>query len=129
MIRMLNPTSVAAPASAYSHGVYIPHGADIVLTSGTLGNAPDGKLAAGFDAQCRLIFANTAEILGAAEMDLGNVVKITTYLLRRGDTPVFRAIRDEFLPHKPASTAFVVAELLNPEWLVEIEVIAARAAR
>ena len=126
MIRMLNPQSIAQPASAYSHGVLIPAGADVVLTSGTLGNLPDGTLGTDLETQCRQIFANTQAILGEAGMGLSDVVKINTYLTGRGQTAVFRGIRDEFLPHRPTSTAFVVAELLHPSWLIEIEMVAAK---
>lgn len=127
MIRNLNPTSIAATASAYSHGVFMPSGSDIIVTSGTLGLAPDGSLGDDFEAQCHLVWANTNHILNESGMDLSNIVKITTYMPNRGDAAAYRTIRDQYLPHQPASTV-IIADLISPDWLIETEVIAARDA-
>ncbi|MBZ0218352.1 MAG: RidA family protein [Fimbriimonadaceae bacterium] len=125
MIKNLNPISIAAPASAYSHGVFVPAGSDVIVTSGTLGLEPDGKLAGDFEAQCHLVWANTNRILNEGGMDLSHIVKITTYLPRRGDAVAYRTIRDQYLSHQPASTV-IIADLISPDWLIETEVIAAR---
>jgi enamine deaminase RidA (YjgF/YER057c/UK114 family) len=41
-----------------------------------------------------------------------------------------RKIRDEYLPNPPpASTALIVAALAKPEWLFELDAVAARQAQ
>lgn len=128
MARLLNPPSIYQPASAYSHGFFVPAGHDIVVTSGTVGVRPDGMVPDDFAAQCRLVFRNIQAILADAGLDLHDVVRLNGFLVRREDTAAFRAIRDEFLGHRPASTV-VIADLLDPTWLIELEVVAARKAR
>ena len=45
------------------------------------------------------------------------------FLKNREDAGAFRTIREEVLSHRPASTV-VIAELIDPAWLIEVEVIA-----
>jgi len=52
-------------------------------------------------------------------------VRINGFLKRREDAVAFRVIRDEMVSQKPASTV-VISELIDPSWLVEVEVMAAR---
>ena len=125
MIKRLNPTMVAPTASAYSHGVVIPAGSDVILTSGTLGLQPDGSLSPDFETQCHLVWANTSKILNEGGMELSDIVKVTTFLPNRDDAAAYRRIRDEYLSHEPASTV-IITDLINPEWLIETEVVAAK---
>lgn len=128
MVQMLNPASIAAPASTYSHGVLIPAGYDVLLTSGTLGIAPDGALAGDFEGQCRLAWSNIKAILQEGGFALEDIVKVNAFLINRNDRGTFRTVRDEHISHQPASTV-VCADLLDSAWLLELEVIAARAAK
>jgi len=127
MFTMLNPGMVAPTASAYSHGVFIPAGSDMILTSGTLGLQPDGSLPGDFEGQCHLVWANTSKILNQGGFELGDIVKVTTYLPSRDDAAAYRRIRDEYLTHEPASTV-VICDLIDPKWLIETEVVAAKPA-
>jgi enamine deaminase RidA (YjgF/YER057c/UK114 family) len=127
MIRTLDPSTISPPASAYSHGVLIPPGAALAVTSGTLGLEADGELPEDFDGQCRLVWNNTAHILASGGFTLNDIVKVTTYLPDRAHVAAYRDIRDQFLPHRPASTV-IIAELIDPRWLIETEVMAARPA-
>ena len=99
----------------------------MIITSGTLGIEPDGKLAGDFEAQCHLVWANTNRILNEGGMDLSNIVKVTTYLSNRDDAGAYRTIRDQYISHNPASTV-VIASLINADWRIETEVIAAKVA-
>jgi enamine deaminase RidA (YjgF/YER057c/UK114 family) len=50
------------------------------------------------------------------------------YLVNRDDVAAARAVREEVLGgHRPASTLAYVSGLAAPEWLIEIDFIAARA--
>ena len=62
-------------------------------------------------------------------MTPSNLVKVNVYLLRPEDIPALRTARDRFQGDaRPASTLVVVSRLVRPEWLVEIEAIAAQAS-
>jgi 2-iminobutanoate/2-iminopropanoate deaminase len=62
--------------------------------------------------------------LAEAAVTRDDIVKITTFLTDLKNYPGFAEVRGEFFkPPYPASTA-VQAQLINPEWLVEIEAVA-----
>lgn len=59
-------------------------------------------------------------------MKKANMIKVTGYVTRPDDIGLFRQVRDRLMEgHEPASTLVVVAGLANPDWIVEIEAIAA----
>ena len=63
-----------------------------------------------------------------AGMGIGDVVKITSFLTRHENFPKFAQVRAKFLgSHRPASTLLVISSLARPEFLVEVEAIAAKA--
>lgn len=61
-------------------------------------------------------------------MTAANLVKVTTFLTRREDADANSRIRRERLgSHAPALTV-IVAQTLDPRWLLEIEALAAGEA-
>jgi enamine deaminase RidA (YjgF/YER057c/UK114 family) len=59
-------------------------------------------------------------------MEKGNLIKVTGVLTRSDDIGLFRQVRDRLMEgHEPASTLVIVAGSANPDWLVEIEAVAA----
>lgn len=127
MIRFHNPKEIGAPASRYSHGAEAGPGARWLHISGQVGVEPSGKIVPGIEAQTERAFRNIEAILKSAGMGLDDVVKITTFLLTRDHVPVLRTVRDRlFTRTAPASTLIMVAALAHPDWLVEIEAVAAR---
>jgi enamine deaminase RidA (YjgF/YER057c/UK114 family) len=126
-MKIHNPPSVAAPLAAYSQGIEVPPNARWLHVSGQIATDTTGAVPEGIEAQARLAFQNLAAVLRSADMDLGNLVKLTMYLTRTEDVPAFRAIRDQFLGDaRPAATLVVVQALVRPEWLVEVEAVAAK---
>jgi enamine deaminase RidA (YjgF/YER057c/UK114 family) len=60
-------------------------------------------------------------------MGVDDLVKLTTFIVNRGDLGVVRAVRDRHIgAARPASTLVVVQALASPAWLVEIEALAAQ---
>jgi enamine deaminase RidA (YjgF/YER057c/UK114 family) len=113
------------PGNGYSHVVAFT--GRTVIVSGQLPLDRDGKLA-GMDpeAQMRQVFQNLSLALAAAGAGMAQVVKLTVYLTDLADLPVFRQVRDEYVPvgHLPASSLVQVAGLVHPEARVEIEALA-----
>ena len=126
MLKTYNPQTVAPPFSRYSHGVEVSAGARWLYISGQVGVTPEGKVADGAAAQIEQAWRNVLSVLEAAGMGPRDLVKVTTFLINRADLPTARTMRDRMLQGAAsASTLLFVAGLASPEWLVEIEAIAA----
>ena len=129
MVKLHTPTSIAAPASRYSHGAEAGPNARWLHISGQVGTNSDGSIAAGFEAQTHRVWQNTLAVLAEAGMGIKDIVKVNTLLMDRADLAMMREIRDSYLgDHPAASTLFVVAALAHPDWLIEMETIAAKEA-
>lgn len=127
MVKLHTPTSISAPFSRYSHGAEAGPSARWLHISGQVGTNVDGSLAKGFDDQCHRVWQNTLAILEAADMGITDIVKVNTLLMDHGDLARMREIRDSYLgDHPAASTLFVVVSLADPDWLIEMETIAAK---
>ena len=117
---------IAPPFSAYSHGVEVPPGARWLHVSGQVGVAPDGALAEDSVGQMEQTWANVLAVLKDAGMGPHDLVKVTGYVTQAEDVSLFRQVRDSLLEGaQPASTLVVVSGLAQPDWLVEIEAVAA----
>lgn len=126
MLKRHNPSTITAPFSRYIHGVEGPGSARWLHISGQVGVAPDGQTAQGAEAQMEQAWHNIFAILESAGMTHHDLVKITVYLTRTEDIGRYRDVRDRMLAGaEPASTLLIIAGLANPDWLVEIEAVAA----
>src|SRR3954468_14099783 len=67
----------------YSHAVEVPEGSRLLYISGEVGVLPDGTMPDTIEAQAEACWRNVIAILGDAEMGVQDLVKITTYLVRR----------------------------------------------
>jgi enamine deaminase RidA (YjgF/YER057c/UK114 family) len=96
---------------------------DRILVSGTAPVPPGGgPPPAGPYQQARLCLELIAEALGRAGAGLDQVVRTRMYLTDAGHwREVARAHGEIFAGVRPAATAVVVAGLLDPAWLVEME--------
>ena len=125
---MHNPGSIAAPIGTYSHGIEVPPGARWLCVAGQIGVRPDGSVPASIEEQTEVVWQNILAVLADAGMGIGDVVKITSFLTRHENFPRFAQVRAKFLgSHRPASTLLVISSLARPEFLVEVEAIAAKA--
>ena len=129
MIKLHTPTSIAAPASCYSHGAEAGPNARWLHVSGQVGTNADGTIAEGIEAQIHCVWQNTLAVLEEAGMGVTDIVKVNTLLMDRAHLTMMREIRDSYLgDHPAASTLFIVAGLAHPDWLIEMETIAAQEA-
>jgi enamine deaminase RidA (YjgF/YER057c/UK114 family) len=129
-MRTLSPAAIRPPFAAYSHGVEAPPGLRWVLTSGQLGIAADDGVPPDARAQADLCFANCEAILAEAGMSPEDVVRINAFVTDRAHMPAYMAARDAWLagsPRKPASTLVIVSGFTRPDFMVEVEVTAAKA--
>jgi 2-iminobutanoate/2-iminopropanoate deaminase len=126
-MRAFNPASVAGPFGSYSHGVELEGPARILFGAGQTGVDLDGRIGIGIEEQSRLAWRNVGAVLAGAGMDIADIVQLNMLLLHREDLPTARAVREEVLAgHRPASTLLFVAGLASPDWLIEVDFVAAR---
>ena len=109
----------------------IVNGGRLIYLAGQVANTPDGSVAGIGDwyRQAEQVYANIGHVLRAAGASPAQVVKETTWTLdiaawRQHGTLVRRAFYQQAYP---ASTLVEIPGLAHPEFLVEIEVIAAVA--
>ena len=125
-MRSLNPPTIRPPFARYAHGVDVPPGARLVVTSGQLGIATDESVPKGARAQADLCFANCAAILAEAGMGPGDVIRINAYVTDRAHMKDYMESRDAHVGQPPpASTLMIVSGFTLPDFKVEIEVVAA----
>ncbi|WP_313904115.1 RidA family protein [Rhizobium laguerreae] len=105
----------------------VPPGASLLVTSGQLGIGLDDTVPSDITAQAELCFKAIKTILEEAEMSFADVIRISGFVTRREDFPAYMAVRDRYtLDPKPVSTLLVIGGFTRPEFLVEIEVTAAK---
>ena len=122
----LIPDSIAPPFARYAHGVATQ---GLVLTSGQLPLTKDGTIPEGAQAQAALCFANIDAILAEGGTSKAHTLRINAYVTDRAHMAGYMAARDVWLADAgvlPASTLMIVTGFTRPDFLVEVEVTAAR---
>ena len=121
-----NPTTVSAPASAYSHGACAPANSCWLHISGQISLKADVSLAGDGEAQMQACWERIFAILTDGDMSKKDIVKVTAYVTDEAPAASYREIRDRNMERTlSASTLLVVSALAHPDWVVEIEAIAA----
>lgn len=130
-MKTYNPTTIwPVPEqfrTIYSHAAEAPASARTLYISGQVGVAPDGARGDGFAAQCEQAMDNIEAVLAASGMTTANIVKLTYLLTSSADVPTLGQIRRRRWASAtpPAVTVLVVAALAHPDYVIEIEAVAA----
>ena len=136
------PHRIGPGQSPISTSVSVQPGGRLVYVSGTVPDvvdpaAPEGSVARYGDtaAQTRSVLRKVEKALAEQGLGLGDVVMMRVFLVapagqRMDFTGMMTAYREFFgtkqQPNKPARSTMQVAGLVDPGWLVEIEVTAAK---
>ena len=125
-IKHLNPAALHANP-AFSQGTVIPAGSSIVVVGGQNGIGADGQVVGDtVGAQTEQALRNVLAVLADAGATQADVAKLTIHLLEGTDVNEgFAASRKVWGDQPTAITAYFVQALGRPEWLVEIDAIAA----
>ena len=131
MPRELKPVELAAPAAAYAHGVHVPAGHELIVTSGVVPTRRDGSVPTYIAEQASVVWQNILAILGEGKMNAHDIISVTTYVVNSPELAnrlkIVMDARDFAMAgHRAASTLVTVPALARPEWLMEISVLAAR---
>jgi 2-iminobutanoate/2-iminopropanoate deaminase len=127
MTHKIHDIGVASQIGAYSDAIEAAPNLRWLMTSGTPGLATSGELPTDIVGQSELAWKHILRILEQAGMTVADLVKVTTYLTRAEDIPAYAKSRKGFLGEvRPAFMLLVVPQLVRPEFLLEVEVIAAK---
>jgi enamine deaminase RidA (YjgF/YER057c/UK114 family) len=122
-----NPPGLSSPP-AYSHVVEVNGPNRTVYIAGQTGVNASGKIAEGFRAQAVQVMENLKIALASVGGDFEHVVKLNSYLTNiEANANEFREVRAQHFTNKsalPAATLVQVVRLANPNFLLEVEVIA-----
>ena len=129
-IRRVNPPELGTPPG-YSQIVDVSAGR-IVFISGQTALDRDGNVVGknDFAAQAARVFRNLDVALQASGCTAANLVKLTVFLTDMDNLSSYREARNRFFatvtpPAAPAVTLVEVSKLYGPDFMIEIEAIAA----
>jgi len=124
-IRIENVEALGKPLGQYSHMARVAGSRETLYIAGMLAPGDD------FDAQCSGVFRQIETALRSAGAGWGSVAQFTTYLVHSQDIPKFMAWRlrefPKLFPDRkyPPNTLLIVDRLVQEQFLVEVQVIAA----
>ena len=130
-VKRTNPPTLSRP-TGYTHIVESTGPGKTIYISGQIALDKDGNVvgAGNMKAQAEQVFKNLQAALDAAGATFSDVVKMNTYITDMEQAPAVREVRARYFGDTtPASTLVQVVRLARPEFLLEIEVIAALPAR
>jgi 2-iminobutanoate/2-iminopropanoate deaminase len=122
-----NPASVAQPDGHFSQAAIVPAGTKLIYISGQVPRAPTGETVGIGDitAQAEQVFENLRLILAEHGATFADAVKATIFVTDISRAGEVTTVRERFYGDtKPASTFVGVNALGDPDWLLEIELIA-----
>jgi enamine deaminase RidA (YjgF/YER057c/UK114 family) len=129
-IRRLNPPELGAPPG-YSQVVDV-RASRIIFIAGQTALDRDGTLVGkdNFSAQADQVFRNLSAALQSVGCTASNLVKLTVFIRDMDQLSTYREARNRFFatvipPAAPAVTLVEVSKLYGPDFLIEIEAIAA----
>lgn len=118
-----------------SNGAKIPLSAaviagDFVYLSGQLAMDEDWTFLGGnIEQQTLRVLSNIKSLLEQCDTNLSSVIKTTVWLTNADHFPAFNKTYASVFSSQPPTRSTVVSELLVPDALVEIEVVAYRGQR
>jgi enamine deaminase RidA (YjgF/YER057c/UK114 family) len=126
-IQISNPNTVASPDGHFSQSVVVSTGAKMIYISGQVPRnlAGDTVGIGDMTAQAEQVFSNLGAILAAHGSSFDNAVKATIFVTdisRSGEVADVRS--RHYGAATPASTFVEVSALGNPDWLLEVEMVA-----
>jgi len=127
-IKRINPKTISKPFTNYAHVVTVEGAKKLVFCAGQVAADVKGRVLPpdNFDAQAKMVMKNLKAALAAGGAKLSDVTKVTIYICNPHDVPKARGIlKDYFGKHPPGSTLCILRGLANPNFLLEIEAIAA----
>jgi 2-iminobutanoate/2-iminopropanoate deaminase len=124
--RGVDVPGVRAPAGGFVQATVVRAGSDLVFVSGQTPEDVDGSVPADFEGQARMAWRNVERTLAAAGCTLDDVAKVNMYIRDRVYREANRTVRNDVLGDRRPALTVLVTDHWDEEWLIEIEVVAAR---
>ena len=121
-----NPENLYPQYQSYSHAIEVSSGSRLLIISGLNGYLADGKsMPETFEEQGEMIWKHLGTILESAQMGYQNLISIRFYLASLEFDEANVRLRKKYLgSHQPALTV-ICCQLLDPNWKLEVEAMAA----
>ena len=127
MSHTIHDIGVAKQIAAYSDSIEVRGNVRWLFSSGTPGLATNGDLPSDITGQAEIAWKHVIDLLEQVDMGVADIVTVTQYLTRAEDIPAYGKVRTRFLGElRPASMLLIIQQLFKPEFLVELEIIAAK---
>lgn len=121
-----NPTvGVYSTGGDWVHALEVRGATRMLFVSGTMGLRPDFTAPPTLEEQLECVWNNLRAILASAGMTVDNIVRLTSYLRDPSYAEANARARINALGHRRIPTTAIVVQTLEPDWLVELEIIAA----
>jgi 2-iminobutanoate/2-iminopropanoate deaminase len=122
----LTPQGIHPPFSNYNHGIEIVSRSRLVFCSGQVGISADAAIPPDCVGQARICFENIRATLFEAGMSFEHVIKLNAFVTAREHLKPYMEVRNSMFDEPyPASTLMIVSGFARPDFVVEIEAIAA----
>jgi enamine deaminase RidA (YjgF/YER057c/UK114 family) len=131
-MKCANATGVVTPGGPYHHGaqVFLPD--SVLAVSGQFGVDEQGDVGTGIASQLQRSFHNIERVLASFDYRFEDVIRFNLYLTPDVSLDELTTAREALYPRLfptglyPASTSVVVHSLMKPEYLIEVEALAAK---
>ena len=121
-----NPTDgVYSTGGDWVHALEVRGAGRLLFVSGTMGLRSDFTAPPTLEEQLQCVWDNLRAILASAGMGVDNIVRLTSYLRDPSYAEANARARIAALKERRIPTTAIVVETLSPDWLVELEIIAA----
>jgi 2-iminobutanoate/2-iminopropanoate deaminase len=127
-IQFSNPPAVAAPDGQFSQCAVVSAGTSLLYISGQVPRSLAGDTVGVGDMamQAEQVFNNLQALLQAHGTSFAKAIKATIFVTDISRASDVVAVRSRFYGNAtPASTFVAVSALGDPDWLLEVELIAA----
>jgi len=128
MFEVINAPDAPQTSGGYAQAVRVKGPEELVFVSGQIPVDAHGATPPAFEDQCRLVWRNIEAQLRAAGLAMTDIVKVTTFLSDRAYADENSAIRRDVLAGMTPALTVIIAGIYDPAWLLEIEVVAAKAS-
>ena len=121
-----NAPGVVEPFGIFSSAAWQPEGRVLHISGHVSQDEAGNTVGIGdIEAQTRQVLSNIQTVLVAAGGTMANIVKVTVFVTDVSHIERIHEVRATFFrsPY-PASTLVQVAQLIDPEWLIEIDAVA-----
>ena len=125
-IKRHNPPELFPQYGNYSHAIEVSGDSRILFISGLNGYEKDGKtMPESFEEQAEIIWQHIGNILRSAGMEYTDLISMRFYLASpEFDEPNMR-LRKKYLGDHEVALTVICAQLLETNWKLEIEAVAA----